>query len=493
MGAPKRRALPFMQLSFFNVRVPLKHGNCLIYNSATQQLLRLSSAEFIKYESCQFDSPYDPLLILLRSKGFICESSSSQYQHLINSDLADKKVLSRSMSLTLMMTEGCNFSCSYCNQGLIKDPKKIDPATISRVLSYVSSHEGLRDLSLTWYGGEPLLAFRDILDFSGQFKTLCAERNIRYTSSVLTNGYLLTPDKAQLLYCAGVRTAQVSIDGFAEEHDRSRYPNKNQGSYQRILSNILDVLATNTMSIIARVNVSKLNINNVPLLIDDISNRGIPCDKFSMYFSLVYDPASSQLDDAGDVASDIISDYEQYAEIELNLLRQLDSLNIKAALDIDEHMGDCLVTRHNSFAINPYGDLFKCYIPISNPAFKLGDVLDFETAKHSDIYRKWNSWTAFNDASCKQCRLLGSCRGGCPLHFVSQSHETMGTHCPTSKLRFNEHLFRRGLNSGLVSVSDWDPEHSPTQLSSLTFDYPSEHVQVPDLIGIEGVQPGLTN
>lgn len=474
-----------MELSFFNVKVPLRDGNCLIYNSATLQLLRLTSDECVKYEKCHFDGPYDPLLLLLRTKGFICESATKQYQSLIDSDLADKKLLSRSMNLTLMLTEGCNFSCSYCNQGLIKDPKKIDQDSITKVLSYVSRHEDLRDLNISWYGGEPLLAFSDIVNFSTHFKDFCDGRGVRYTSSILTNGYLLTSDKALALYNAGVKSAQVSLDGFADYHDQTRFPNAHIGSYEKILTNIKDVLATSTINIVARVNVSKRNIQGMFSLVEDISSRGIPCDKFSMYFALVYDPASSQLDDAGDVSSDIISEFEFYAEQELNLIQKLDVHNIKVALDIDEHMGDCLVTRHNSFAINAYGDLFKCYIPISNQDFKLGNVSDFDSAKKSDLFRKWNSWTAFNDDSCKKCRLLGSCRGGCPLHFVSESHKSMGMHCPTSKLRFNEHLFRRALNSGLVVHSDWDPNYSPTQLSSLIFDYPTGYINVPDLIGTE--------
>ncbi|MCP9881892.1 SPASM domain-containing protein [Cyanobium sp. Alchichica 3B3-8F6] len=478
-----------METSFFNVKVPLKHGESLVYNSATQQLLRLNPLELAKLNTCQFDSIYDPLLLMLRSKGMVCESAPKQYQHLINSDLADKKIFSRSMSLTLMMTEGCNFSCSYCNQGLDKDPKKIDQSTVSKVLSYVSRHEDLRKLHISWYGGEPLLAFKEIVEFSTQFKGFCKAQKIYYSSSVLSNGYLLSPEKAQKLLDAGVKNAQISMDGYVDSHDSSRFPSKHTGSYNKILDNVKDVLAATSMNIVVRVNVSKRNIDGIPKLVEDISRREIPCERFSMYFALVYDPSNSQLEDAGDVGTDIISEYQEYADAELSFLRCLDSHHIKAALDIDEHMGDCLVTRHNSFAINPYGDLFKCYIPISNPTFKLGDVSDFDAAKESDTFRKWNSWTAFNDEYCKKCRLVGSCRGGCPLHFVSKPHEDMGMHCPTSKLCFNEHLFRRAINNGLVSKDDWDETLSPTKLSSLSFEYPSDCIQVPDLVSLKGVKP----
>lgn len=478
-----------MESSYFNVKVPLKYGDCLVYNSATQQLLRLTAEELVKFDACLFDGPYDYLLLLLRSKGFVCKSALIQYQQLIDSDLSDKKLSSQSMSLTLMMTEGCNFSCSYCNQGLIKDPKKIDQQSISKVLSYVARHEDLKNLNLSWYGGEPLLVIADVLSFSSQFKEFCEKKAIQYLSTILTNGYLLTSDKADQLFGSGVKCAQVSMDGFATYHDNSRFPNKHTGSYEKILNNIANVLKNTGLSVVLRVNVNKHNIDSIPLLIDDIKNRDIPCDNFSMYFSLIYDPALSQLKDAGDVGSDIIFEYEQYAQIELELLQRLDSYNINVALDIDEHMGDCLVTRHNSFAINPYGELFKCYIPISNQDFKLGDVSDFDAAKKSDIFVKWNSWTAFNDEDCKRCRLLGSCRGGCPLHFVSTSHENLGPRCPTSKLRFNEHLFRRAVNSGLATKKDWDYNLSSTQISSLSFKYPSDNIRIPDFISLKCVNP----
>lgn len=56
-----------------------------------------------------------------------------------------------------------------------------------------------KDIHVTWFGGEPLLAPDVIESLSGRLMALAEERGGRYEASIVTNGYLLTQDIADML------------------------------------------------------------------------------------------------------------------------------------------------------------------------------------------------------------------------------------------------------------------------------------------------------
>lgn len=459
-----------MEVSLFNVFIPLKNGEGLIYNTISKATVRLDSVDVQSYKNAEFSDPFYGSWLLLKRHQMIVKSAKDQYEKLRKSDFGAKKIDGRHMSLTLMLSEACNFSCTYCNQGQKKDSATMSQSTVDKVCSYIKENDKLESLDITWYGGEPLLSYNKIINYSSQVKALALKRGIDYKSSIITNGYLLSSERAQGLYDVGVQVAQVTLDGNKESHDLSRFANKSQSSYEIIISNIYETVAKTNLHVVLRVNVTQLNLGKLKLLLEDVASRGINLDKISIYFSAVYDPTLSDLDDANNVSDYLLSPNRNYALEELELLKYADSLGIKVALDIDEHEGDCLVTRSNSFAIDPNGNLFKCYIPISNVSFSVGSVNNFKAVSENQLYSSWDSWSAFDQPGCSNCKLLGSCRGGCPLHFVSESHKSLGSHCPSSKYAFNEHIFRKALMANLVVVDDWDANESPTRANSLTFE-----------------------
>ena len=95
----------------------------------------------------------------------------------------------------------CNLSCTYCNE--FDDYSKPVPTEVM-----VSRINRLADLGtgiVTVSGGEPLLhpALDDII---------AAMRRRNVLACLITNGYLLTPDRIQRLNRAGLDHMQISID-----------------------------------------------------------------------------------------------------------------------------------------------------------------------------------------------------------------------------------------------------------------------------------------
>ncbi|MCU1222399.1 MAG: radical protein [Edaphobacter sp.] len=95
----------------------------------------------------------------------------------------------------------CNLSCSYCNEF----DKVSDPVPTVEMLRRVDLLAALGTGIITVSGGEPLL--HPELD-----EIIRAIRSHGAIATIITNGYLLTPERIQRLNRAGLEHLQISID-----------------------------------------------------------------------------------------------------------------------------------------------------------------------------------------------------------------------------------------------------------------------------------------
>src|SRR5260370_22376727 len=95
----------------------------------------------------------------------------------------------------------CNLSCSYCNEY----DKVSDPVPTAEMLRRVDLLAALGTGIITVSGGEPLL--HPELD-----EIIRAIRSHGAIATIITNGYLLTPERVRRLNRAGLDYLQISID-----------------------------------------------------------------------------------------------------------------------------------------------------------------------------------------------------------------------------------------------------------------------------------------
>jgi len=95
----------------------------------------------------------------------------------------------------------CNLSCTYCNE--YDDFSK--PVPVDTMVSRINRLADLGTSILTLSGGEPLL--HPELD-----EIIAAMRRRGVLACMITNGYLLTPDRVKKLNQAGLDHMQISID-----------------------------------------------------------------------------------------------------------------------------------------------------------------------------------------------------------------------------------------------------------------------------------------
>ena len=95
----------------------------------------------------------------------------------------------------------CNLSCTYCNE--YDDSSK--PVAVDVMIGRLNHLAALGTTIITFSGGEPLL--HPELD-----RLISHVRSLGIIAGMITNGYLLTPQRVQQLNDAGLDHMQISID-----------------------------------------------------------------------------------------------------------------------------------------------------------------------------------------------------------------------------------------------------------------------------------------
>ena len=86
----------------------------------------------------------------------------------------------RVLGITLVPSLSCNRNCSYCYQAAYKTHKQMTPDVQRATLEYIELRllENWKNLSCTWYGGEPLLSKDIVINMSKHIKKMADERGV---------------------------------------------------------------------------------------------------------------------------------------------------------------------------------------------------------------------------------------------------------------------------------------------------------------------------
>jgi len=110
------------------------------------------------------------------------------------------------------VTLRCNAACGFC------DYWKTDPsARAAELKSFADAARFFNPMLVTFTGGEPTLR-RDLEDIVAE-----VDRAIRLKYvTLITHGGMLTPERAQSLWNAGVHQFNISLDYLDQRHDAAR-------------------------------------------------------------------------------------------------------------------------------------------------------------------------------------------------------------------------------------------------------------------------------
>lgn len=154
-----------------------------------------------------------------------------------------KEILGNEVSsLLLQITRNCNLRCKYCfysgNYENIRTHSEsyLDWSVAKQAIDFLNAHSSNKnDISIGFYGGEPLLNFSMIKKCVDYANHLFLNKNIEY--SITTNGVLLKNEIADFLINHNFKI-NISVDGPKNVHDKNRIFINNHGSYDIIIDNL---------------------------------------------------------------------------------------------------------------------------------------------------------------------------------------------------------------------------------------------------------------
>jgi uncharacterized protein len=152
-------------------------------------------------------------------------------------------------SAYIFTTNRCNLACSYCYE--TERTGDMSNETMRNTIEWlISQRKPMRraipnqEISITFFGGEPLLNFPVVKYGMEYCKQKFAETGITFGIYILTNGTVLTDEmfeyfKEAKKWSGIVFHLQVSLDGCKESHDKYRvFSGSNGGSFDSIIRNI---------------------------------------------------------------------------------------------------------------------------------------------------------------------------------------------------------------------------------------------------------------
>lgn len=240
-GAKKMK---LSQYNFIYTNV-LKNSNVsVIYNARTGALAVLTPQNYSQLKNLEehnlpiTDKNFEKQLLQC---GYLLPKDFDELQQ-IKYDLLQNRFNPAYMDLTIAPTLACNFRCIYCFEKGQRRSQTMSEQTIQKIISFVRAQANhLEELSITWYGGEPLLALPQLESISKQLWDLCDEFHINYSSSIITNGYLLDVNTANILKNNHVDEIQITIDGPKPIHDKRRPLANDGGTFDTIMEHLLQI------------------------------------------------------------------------------------------------------------------------------------------------------------------------------------------------------------------------------------------------------------
>ena len=421
------------------VRIPDEEAFALV-NFRTGAVMRLTAFQKALFDRATELSESVPFVQKLREAGFLV--AFDELRHMRTQAFLESGG-GTALELTICPTLACNFACPYCfeearNGRMSRETEDL----ICQFARDNMEHYGLTKLSVTWYGGEPLLCPDIIARLSERFIGLCAESGAEYRAGIITNGWFLTDRNILLLEQAKVTFIQITLDGpTPETNDLSRREKNGGSSFTRIMENIRKLRPyaplpeqngipagakpaqpDSSGGTVPRVSIRcNLNRENAPLFetlkakIDDVAaETGVNISAYASRMDIT-GPASPEL-------ARKEMDMSEYAGSQKpeDLIRRWGTPFYRRIY--------CMAHKKHEYCIDELGNLYKCWEDVGKDAFVFGHVRDFRHDGESrgnisvlDAY--FETLFPQEDEECMACGFFPLCLGGCPHRRIMNRRE----------------------------------------------------------------------
>ena len=415
-----------MKPSTYTIPIELEtSGVLLLYNTRSGALLEFPMSRRPAVDAVLARPPTgalapggeaDPLLAQLSNHGFLIPDELDELAHL-EAQYKRARESRGQFSLTIAPTVNCNFRCTYCYQEHpnTKMSVPVQDALVERVRK--EAGEG-KQISVTWFGGEPLLALEVIESLTRRFLEVAAAARVEYSAWMITNASLLTRSVAVTLKELRVNKVQVTLDGPPEVHDARRFKVGQKPTFDTIVGNLRDVC--DLLEISLRINCDATNGHHVLELLDILEAEGLK-GRVNPYLAHV----QAYTEVCADVATTCMSgpEFSRFeAETYLEIYRRGWGVSVRP----QPRTSVCIADKANGSVVDPTGRIYKCWNDMTRPKEAVDHLQLIPTIEMKKNRQKWDAWTPFTLPECRSCKMLPVCLGGCAFDAMKVPNPTHG-------------------------------------------------------------------
>ncbi len=359
----------------------------LLYNSWNHRFLELDNAQSAVYGGLSLPLTYnlinqkDPsiakLVADLAKMEFMIDDSIDELRQI--------EVLSHlhrfdrgRLSLWICPTTRCDQNCSGCPyQGSRTDLSSLALDKIFRLIS--GRTPGLKHLVIGWWGGQPALAWKMVLEFDKKLALLAQQSGFEYSYRTIGSG-------------GGPANRLTALS-------RENELFLNIGSVD-----LDDLPAAPTVLLGDIAGISK-NIGRLPPAARVRFLKNTPGPKLCRNVNQLCQSAPNLEDD------------------EVTNINRL--LGSGFAVENLPHpkLVACQAVDPQSFIFDTSGNIYKCWDDLGSPEKMLPEDIEYPLAPQNF---RWLDWDPFHEAHCRMCNILPWCLGGCraksPDEDCSQWH-----------------------------------------------------------------------
>lgn len=407
-----------MKASYYNFFYPYENdeNKFIAYNSLSNAL---ALVEKNKYEAFmnfyeQNKEIEDQNFIDDLKRGLFLIDDYVNEKDLIRFRMLQSRFSTSSFGLTIAPTSDCNFRCIYCYEKDVIKPSYMSTDVQDKIVELLQNNlKTISNFSVSWYGGEPLLALEVIERLSTRFIALCDEKEVTYGAGIITNGYLLNRETIQLLNKLKINFIQVTIDGTPDVHNRRRPLADGGETFDAIFNNLrenYDILPTVSL----RINVDRNNIDSGKYVYDYLKEHGM-LGKITPYLG----KTSNDNDCYEAVQCLNMCDYAK-ADYEYTYSMFEDKKGLVKYPYLKSNF--CGADSYNAYVIDATGNLYKCWSDIGIVDRSVGNIVEPKNVSNTTFfdYLLFDPTTA---KPCSTCNLLPVCMGGCPYKRLNRESD----------------------------------------------------------------------
>lgn len=325
--------------------------------------------------------------------------------------------------LELMVTHDCNMRCDYCygtQSDGAEDQAPYLYGSYSRGMSFETAKEGvdfifdvsgpLKELSVIFFGGEPLLELGLLRKITHYIRKKESETGKTVRLSLSTNGMLLSQETVSFLKQNRI-SCQVSMDGDSKTHNRHRLLCDGRGSYDSVLPGIKRLLSARPGKVSVRATMSHVNLNLLET-VKFLHNLG--------FGSVHIEPVIGNPDELCVTEDDVGSIKKQHEEIAKYLLecaekdRYVNYTNlvkfIRHTTIVKDRQAHYCGAARTYIALAQDGSFYPCHRFVGLEEYRMGDL---ESGFDDRLQNSLLNLTVDDRPLCSKCWIRYLCGGGC--------------------------------------------------------------------------------